>query len=215
MAGTLSTPMHAEVLARYRCLLQGAEGSPAPPLARMPSILDDFRAFYHCRAGGAPFTWSRFAQIVSEDLVAPLDAVVGGTCAALAAEGVPAGWRGDEEAQWIVERSRDVAALTRDSLAEDRVADALASLVEILQTLAARVCTGPVAAATRDALRRLLPLLGCVTPTISARAWAILGLRGQPVERFADGSLVDEPAPPWPTEPLFPDGVLGLLAWTT
>ena len=213
MAGTLFSPTHADVVARFRCLLSGADGACGPPVRPLPHVLDDFRSFYACRAADERFTWPRFAEIVSDELVAPLAQLVADTCATLAADGVPAGWRADDEAQRIVEGSRRVAAAARRALAEGRVAEAVALLVEVLADLAAAVRLGrPAAAATRDAMRRLLPLFGCVAPVTSARAWAILGLRGRPAERFADGSLVDEPAPAWPSDPLFPAAVLDLLA---
>ena len=101
------------------------------------------------------------------------------------------------------------AGEARGCLGEGRVAEALDFLVGAIQALAGAVCAGPPAAAVRDSLRGLLPLLGCVAPATSARAWAILGLRGRPSERFADGSLVDEPAPPWPSQRLFPDALIG------
>ena len=196
-----------DVASRFRSLT-GERASP-PPLAfdEAAGLLPcDFRRFYLTRAAALPFTWARFADVLNDDLIVPLEAVISGAAQHLAEGGLPAAWRGDDDARAMVEHSRAVADATRASLAAERLEDAVASLVAAFHDLAGALAPGPPAAAARDALRRLLPFFGCIVPATAARAWALLGLRGRPSERLADGSLVDEPAPPRPCEPLFPGG---------
>jgi hypothetical protein len=198
-----------DVVLRYRSLMGVEPPQPAPSFEEAAGLLSaDFRRFFLCRAGGFA-TWARFALVVNDDLIAPLEALVTETAKLLSRWGIPAGWRGDDDARVLVDRARRRADDIRFCLGDEKVETALEVLVTAFHELSPHVGgPGPRPPALRDSLRRLLPLLGCVAPATTARAWSILGLRGRPTERFADGSLVDEPAPPRPSEPLFPSGPL-------
>jgi hypothetical protein len=123
------------------------------------------------------------------------------------AAGMPR-WRDDREALARARAGAEAALEAERLLAEHRIGRALLKLLAAIKEQTS-VASPAHAAAGRDVLRHVLPLLGCYLPGLAERTWKRLGLRGSPAaRRVAEGSVVDEPAPPPNGAPIFPAGQL-------
>src|SRR5687767_7088061 len=63
-----------DAVARFQCLT--GQGACHPPIGfdETAGLLPgDFRRFYVCRADGGPFSWARFADVLNDELIVPLD----------------------------------------------------------------------------------------------------------------------------------------------
>jgi hypothetical protein len=125
---------------------------------------------------------------------------------ALAGAPVPA-WRDHAEAREVSRVAAGAAEEIARHLEQHRTGRALHRLLAAIKALRDVEAQPVHAAAARDGMRHLLPLLGCYLPGVAQRAWTRLGLRGTPTAvRIADGSVVDDGPPAAQGAKIFPSG---------
>ncbi len=185
-------------------------------LASVPAELWRFYVYYAYAARAeerdVSFRWERFADVTNAELIEPLEAAVQGVAGALAG-GLPPGWRDDAGAREIARAASTAAEEAARLLEQHRTGRALHRLLGAVKELRGAVASAEFSPARatggRDGFRHLLPLIGCYLPGVAQRAWSRLGLRGSPSAlRVADGSVVDDPAPPAQGPLVFAGGLI-------
>jgi methionyl-tRNA synthetase len=171
----------------------------AEALASVPADLWRFYVYFAYAARAeerdVAFRWERFAEVTNSELIAPLETTVQRLAETLASSGVRP-WREDAAAREVSKSAANFADEATRLLEQHRTGRALFRLIAGIKAIRDTEATPHLAAAGRDGLRHILPLLGCYLPKVAQRAWQRLGLRGSSAAvRIADGSVVDDPVP--------------------